>query len=102
MNLGVPELLMVLAVALLVFGPKRLPEIARNLGKAWRTFQVESQKATAVLREGLEEAKAELPDVGSIADEVRGLKKDLATDLDTLAERPSPRLDAAAAEHEDT
>lgn len=39
MNLGLPELLVVFAIGLLVFGPKRLPELAKNLGKGIRDFK---------------------------------------------------------------
>jgi TatA/E family protein of Tat protein translocase len=38
-NLSLPHLLMVLAVAILVFGPKRIPEIAGSLGKGMREFK---------------------------------------------------------------
>ncbi len=38
-NLGLPELLIVGAVALLVFGPKKLPELAKSLGKGMRDFK---------------------------------------------------------------
>jgi sec-independent protein translocase protein TatA len=38
-NLGVSELLVIAAVALLVIGPRRLPEVARGLGEAVRAFQ---------------------------------------------------------------
>jgi TatA/E family protein of Tat protein translocase len=38
-GLGMGELLVILAVALLVFGPKRLPELASGLGKAIREFR---------------------------------------------------------------
>lgn len=34
LNLGTPELLVILVVALLVLGPSRLPEVARQAGKA--------------------------------------------------------------------
>ena len=34
LNVGAPELLVILVVALLVFGPNRLPELARQAGKA--------------------------------------------------------------------
>ena len=33
-SLGIPELIMIFIVALIVFGPKRLPEIGKTLGKA--------------------------------------------------------------------
>ena len=38
-NLGLSELLVIFAIALLVIGPKRLPEVARGLGEAVRAFQ---------------------------------------------------------------
>lgn len=39
MNLGFPELLVIFAIALLLFGPKRLPDLAKSLGKAIRDFK---------------------------------------------------------------
>ena len=39
MNLGAPELLIILAVVLLVFGSKKLPELARSLGRAAKEFR---------------------------------------------------------------
>jgi sec-independent protein translocase protein TatA len=38
-SIGMPELILVFVVALLVFGPKKLPEIGRMLGKAMREFK---------------------------------------------------------------
>ena len=38
-NLSIPHLLMVLVVAILVFGPKRIPEIAGSMGKGIREFK---------------------------------------------------------------
>jgi sec-independent protein translocase protein TatA len=38
-GIGLPEMAVILIVALLVFGPKKLPEIGRSLGKAIRGFQ---------------------------------------------------------------
>ena len=39
MRLGLPELLVVLAIVVLVFGGSRLPELGRGLGKAIRGFK---------------------------------------------------------------
>jgi sec-independent protein translocase protein TatA len=39
MNLGAPELLIVLAVVLLLFGSTRLPKLARSLGQAKQQFE---------------------------------------------------------------
>ena len=38
-SIGMPELLVIFAVALLVFGPKRLPDIGRSIGEAIRGFK---------------------------------------------------------------
>ena len=39
MDLGAPELLIILAVALLVIGPSQLPKVARSLGQAVKEFR---------------------------------------------------------------
>jgi sec-independent protein translocase protein TatA len=39
MNLGGPELLIVLAVVLVIFGGKKVPELARSLGRAQKEFK---------------------------------------------------------------
>lgn len=38
-NIGFPELLVILLIVLLLFGAKRLPEIARGLGKSVQEFK---------------------------------------------------------------
>ena len=38
-NIGLPEVLVVLVIALIVFGPKRLPELGRSLGKGINEFK---------------------------------------------------------------
>lgn len=52
-GIGVPELLVILVVALIVLGPKRLPEVAKALGKGLAEFR----KATADLTEELRGAQ---------------------------------------------
>lgn len=54
-NVGWGELVLIALVVLMVFGPKRLPEMARSLGQALRNFQRESSKAIDQLREATEE-----------------------------------------------
>ena len=49
-GLGTTELMVILALALLVFGPKKLPDLASSLGKAIRSFR----RATTDLQDQLE------------------------------------------------
>ena len=43
-GIGLPEMGLIFLVALLIFGPKKLPEIGRSLGKAVRGFQEASRE----------------------------------------------------------
>lgn len=49
-SLGIPELLFILVLALLIFGPKRLPEVGRTLGRALGEFR----RATSDLKRSVE------------------------------------------------
>lgn len=49
-NLGMPEILMILVAALLIFGPKKLPDLGRSLGNGIREFR----KGTQGLKDELE------------------------------------------------
>ena len=49
-SLGLPEILVILVVALLVFGPRRLPEIGRTIGKALGEFR----RATTDLKRSID------------------------------------------------
>lgn len=43
-GIGLPEMAVIMVVALLIFGPKKLPEIGRSVGKAIRGFQEASRE----------------------------------------------------------
>jgi TatA/E family protein of Tat protein translocase len=70
-SLGFAEILFILVLALLVFGPRRLPEVGRTLGKTLREFR----RATSDLKRSVEREMVELereveeePQRGSEAD----------------------------------
>ena len=46
-NVGFPELILILAVVLLVFGPGKLPEIGKAVGRSLREFREASNTAAA-------------------------------------------------------
>jgi sec-independent protein translocase protein TatA len=43
-GMGLPEIILIMVVALLIFGPKKLPEIGRSFGKTVRSFQEASNE----------------------------------------------------------
>jgi sec-independent protein translocase protein TatA len=50
-NIGMPELIIILVIALIIFGPRKLPELGRSLGKSIGEFK----KASNELRHTLDE-----------------------------------------------
>jgi TatA/E family protein of Tat protein translocase len=74
-NIGLPEMLVILAIALLVFGPKKLPEVGRSIGKAMREFK----KSTEEIKERFEE-QIRADEFKSIQDDIKDIKKDLTGD----------------------
>lgn len=50
-GLGVPELILLLVLALILFGPGKLPDIGRSLGKAINEFKEASREITREYRE---------------------------------------------------
>lgn len=72
-GIGLPELVIILVVALIVFGPKKLPELAKALGRGMSEFKKASEeiKDSLNLNEELREVKNDLDD------SVRGAEKSL-------------------------
>ena len=72
-SIGMPELIIIFLVVLLLFGSKRLPELAKGLGKGMREFK----KATRELRDELDVSEIEQDikkDIGQL-DNVQRTKK---------------------------
>ncbi len=55
-NLGMPELLLILFLALLIFGPKKLPELGKQLGKGLGEFKRASNELKRTIEEEVEKA----------------------------------------------
>ncbi len=55
-GIGTPELILIIIIALLVIGPKELPRIGRELGKAFRSFQRAADDVKESITQGIEDA----------------------------------------------
>ncbi|HOW44624.1 MAG TPA: Sec-independent protein translocase protein TatB [Candidatus Aminicenantes bacterium] len=94
-SIGFPELLLIFIVVLLVFGPKKLPEFARLLGKVVREFrqtvdQAKSAIEDEVYKEGmadsLKDIRRDVQEALNITGEIRREVKD-ALDVPAAARR---------------
>ena len=98
LGLGVPELLIILAVALLIFGPKHLPKLGRSLGRTIHNFREGLGNDKDVVKEEEEEApkrkkKAAAKKLEAPADEAPAKEakaEEPATDVaETVASEPA-------------
>jgi Tat protein translocase TatB subunit len=64
-GIGMPELMVILVIALLVVGPKRLPDLAKTFGKGLSEFRKATEGATETLKESLrvDEIKQDVEDI---------------------------------------
>ena len=60
-SLGVPELIIIFVVALIVFGPKKLPELGKSLGKGLAEFRRASNELKSTIEEEVRAIEAEPP-----------------------------------------
>lgn len=79
-GIGMPEMLLILAIALIVIGPKKLPDLAKYLGRAIGEFK----NAASDLKESID-INSDIKDVksqfGNISDDIQGTA-DVKPDLE--------------------
>lgn len=80
-GIGMPELIIILVIALIILGPKKLPGIARALGKGMAEFR----KATNEIKENLN-----LDDIGN---EIKGMEDDIADSVSGIKDTPAVNPD---------
>jgi TatA/E family protein of Tat protein translocase len=88
-NIGFPELLIILAIALIIFGPNKLPELAKGLGRAMREFR----KATDEVKESFEAETRDLNELKDVVSEeslLAHFAEEPAKDSETIAEKSTP------------
>jgi sec-independent protein translocase protein TatB len=78
-NVGLGEILVIVLVCLLVFGPERLPEMARQTGRFLGQLRLTTQNALDQLKDETELSDLNLPDlrVGSLRAQARDYVRDL-------------------------
>jgi sec-independent protein translocase protein TatA len=70
-SIGMPELILIFVVALLVFGPKKLPELGKSLGRGLAEFKKASEDLKKTIEDEIEQGKNEADAVKKQVNEVR-------------------------------
>ena len=91
LNVGLGEMVVIVIIALLVFGPERLPEIARQAARFFSQIRTATDEVRRVLTEEaatirapIEETKREIESIARPIDEVQKQVKSLSNPLDTI------------------
>lgn len=61
-GLGIPELIIIFVIALLIFGPKKLPDIGKSIGKAMAEFR----KSTQEFKDSMETEMKDVKDAANV------------------------------------
>ena len=70
-SIGMPELILIFVVALLVFGPKKLPELGKSLGRGLAEFKKASEDLKRTIEDEIEQGKQEATAVKQQVTEVK-------------------------------
>jgi len=91
-SIGPTELILIFVVALLVFGPKKLPEIGKSIGKAIREFRRTSEEIKGRIEEEIQ--ASEVKDLGrELRDQVRDIGQDIRTETKAIHDDLQKDLD---------
>ena len=81
-GIGIPELIVILVIALLIFGPNKLPEIAKAIGKAFADFK----KAADDIKGSIEHEITKIEEEGKkVENEISGEQKGQKKEEDAAA-----------------
>jgi Tat protein translocase TatB subunit len=94
-GIGMPELLIILVVALIVVGPSKLPKLAKSLGKGLSEFRRAADEIKGSLTEN--ETYKDITEIkSSIQDTVNSMKPSSVLDVDAVLEPKKPKEDFEA------
>jgi len=86
-GIGMPELIIIFVIALIIIGPKKLPDLARALGKGMAEFR----KATNEIKSNLD-----------MGDDLKGIEEELADSVSGMIHEAEAEAEAETEEKDDT
>jgi len=101
-GIGMPEMLLIIAIALVVIGPKKLPDLAKTLGRAMREFKKATSefKETMQIDNELTEVKKAFDDINEDVKQAVDLKPEFERNSEdsAKAKEDNAKLDEAGAD----
>ena len=98
--LGVPELIIIFVIALIVFGPRKLPELGRSLGKGLSEFKRASNELRHTLDEEIREEERKTPPPPAIAPPALSAPESVTAPPETVARGAGDAEEASPADHD--
>ncbi|MCD4748267.1 MAG: twin-arginine translocase TatA/TatE family subunit [Thermoanaerobaculales bacterium] len=89
-SLGVPEIILIFVVALILFGPRQMPQIGKSIGKALGEFRRASNEFKRTIEDevashDLQDVRKDLEELGDIGREITSVKEKGMKELKNLA-----------------
>ena len=81
-GLGIPELIVIFVIALVVFGPKKLPELGKSIGRAMAEFKKASEDFQESVRTEMREVERE----ASVKEDIKHLEQSVQDDTKAAAD----------------
>jgi TatA/E family protein of Tat protein translocase len=89
-SIGMPEMVIILVIALIIFGPRKLPELGRSLGKSIGEFKKASNELRSTLEEEIKVEERKEQQTKVAAEQESALTPVPGSDADLMAHTPRP------------
>ena len=98
-SIGMPELIIIFVIALIIFGPRKLPELGRSLGRSINEFKKASNELKSTLDDEIRLDEQRTAEQQRVAEQQRAAAQAASA---APAPAPSPTADPTVARHIDS
>jgi TatA/E family protein of Tat protein translocase len=92
MNLGIGEMIFIFVLALIIFGPKKMPEIGRQIGRALAEFKRASNEFKAQIETEMQQMEVETNVPSYVSEPATAPEHTVAAGMAEAGELPAPEV----------